>query len=88
MASTSEELAAQAEQMQSTMTFFTVDGGKKSGRSNSSSSNKPSNRGGPPNRPVRQAPPKAAPTARKESKDSAGVDISMDDDDSSEFVRY
>jgi methyl-accepting chemotaxis protein len=87
MASTSEELAAQAEQMQSTMTFFTVDGGKKSGRSNHSSSNKPSNKGGPPNRPVRQAPPKAAPTARKESKDS-GVDISMDDDDSAEFVRY
>jgi methyl-accepting chemotaxis protein len=87
MASTSEELSAQAEQMQSTMTFFKTDGNN--GRfGNSSSSGKPPRKGTPTKRPIRQAPAMAASSSRKTKGNESGVDISMGDDDSAEFVKY
>jgi len=87
MASTSEELSAQAEGMQSTMTFFKTDGNN--GRfGSSSSSGKPPRKGTPTKRPIRQAPSMAASSSREAKGNESGVDISMGDDDSTEFVKY
>jgi methyl-accepting chemotaxis protein len=87
MAATSEELSAQAEQMQSTMTFFKTD--ENHGRfGSSSSSGKPPRKGTPTKRPVRQASSMAASSSRETNGNESGVNISMGDDDSTEFVKY
>jgi methyl-accepting chemotaxis protein len=83
MAATSEELSAQAEQMQSTMTFFKTDNNN-SRIGSGSSAGKPPRKGTPTNRPVRQA----ASSTRETKGKVSGVDISMGDDDSTEFVKY
>jgi len=87
MAATSEELSAQTEQMQSTMTFFKIDGDN--GRTaKSPSSVKPTKRATPTNRPVRQASAKAVAPSQDEGKDNnSSFDISMGDD-TTEFERY
>jgi methyl-accepting chemotaxis protein len=85
MASTSEELSAQAEQMQSTMSTFFGD----SGVSDSASFRKPPKRGAPSSRPIRPAVPSKATSSHNESMGTeSGLNIKMDDDDSTEFVRY
>ncbi len=87
MASTSEELSAQAEQLQATMQFFKTDsgnngsmGGRGSGRRATKS--------------VSMAIPKPG---RKDAKQASlgateragtGIDLNMNEDDTSEFVRY
>ena len=89
MASTSEELSAQAEQLQQTIAYFKVD--NSASHHTVGSRRKPSGKtGGKPAR-ASAAPVRAAAHSRSEAKKSAvggGIDIDMDDDVTSEFVRY
>ncbi|MFT5809690.1 MAG: methyl-accepting chemotaxis protein [Gammaproteobacteria bacterium] len=84
MSSTSEDLQAQAEQMQSTMSIFFGS----SGVSDSASFRKPLKRGASSGRPVIKALSKGTSGHDESKGKESGLDIKMDDDDSSEFVRY
>jgi len=86
MASTSEELSAQAEQMEATIQFFKVDGATGTGTKSAS------NRKGP-SKPASVAAPVRVADAGAVRKDdggtAGGIDLKMDDDDAvAEFVRY
>ncbi|TWX72763.1 methyl-accepting chemotaxis protein [Colwellia sp. C1TZA3] len=85
MASTSEELSAQAEQMQSTMTFFNVDGSRVS---RSTAALQPPKKPTSTSRPIRPTAAKTTFGHKKSAEKKSGVDIKMNDDDATEFVRY
>ena len=87
MASTSEELSAQAEQMQSTMTFFNV-GASNSSVRGSTWAVQASKRAAPTSRPIRPAPAKTTFAHKRSTDQKPGVNINMNDDDATEFVRY
>jgi hypothetical protein len=60
-----------------------------SGVSDSASFRKPPKRGAPSSRPIRPAVPSKATSSHQESMGTeSGLNIKMDDDDSTEFVRY
>lgn len=76
MASTSEELSAQAEQLNSTINFFTIDKSSKSSVSKKDKTQKVS---------IRKVP---AQPSKLRAVTETGININLDDDDSTEFVRY
>jgi methyl-accepting chemotaxis protein len=93
MASTSEELSSQAEQLQNTIAFFKLEGGSR--KEAASFDAKPANRKATPTRPASRTPNKTSTNGKTPAVRQAGVKIELEsaaegdhDAHDKEFERY